>query len=171
MTDTNMLHDLYRHMEWADALVWSAALEVPEAAGDAKLRELLHHIHVVQHAFFRVWRGEPRDAPYPTFDDLPSLMRWGRSYYADAAAYLGGLDDGDLARPLPVPWAEMVERSLGRAPETTTLGETAFQVPLHTIYHRGQVNARLRALGGEPPLVDYIAWIWLGRPAPEWPQR
>ena len=64
----------------------------------------------------------------------------------------------------------MIERSLGRVPETTTLGETALQVPLHTIYHRGQVNARIRALGGEPPLVDYIAWIWLGRPAPEWRQ-
>jgi uncharacterized damage-inducible protein DinB len=40
---------------------------------------------------------------------------------------------------------------------------------MHTVYHRGQVNARVRALGGEPPLVDYIAWLWLGRPAPEWP--
>ncbi len=29
-------------------------------------------------------------------------------------------------------------------------------------------DARLRDVGGEPPLVDYIAWIWFGRPAPAW---
>ena len=33
----------------------------------------------------------------------------------------------------------------------------------------GQINARLREIGGEPPLVDYIAWIWLGRPTVNWP--
>jgi uncharacterized damage-inducible protein DinB len=63
----------------------------------------------------------------------------------------------------------MVEQSIVRKPESTTIGETILQVALHSIYHRGQVNARLRALGQEPPLVDYIAWIWLGRPDPKWP--
>ena len=96
-------------------------------------------------------------------------MRWGRGYYAEAFAHLGALGDEAMAGPLPVPWAAMVEQRLGRAPEVTTLGETALQVALHSLYHRGQVNARLRAVGGEPPLIDYIAWIWLGRPAPAWP--
>jgi len=41
-------------------------------------------------------------------------------------------------------------------------------VALHSLYHRGQVNARLREVGGTPPLVDYIAWLWFGRPAAEW---
>jgi len=35
--------------------------------------------------------------------------------------------------------------------------------------HRGQVAARLREIGGEPPLVDFIAWVRLGRPEPVWP--
>ena len=39
------------------------------------------------------------------------------------------------------------------------------QVALHSMYHRGQINARLRDFGGNPPLVDFIAWVWLGRPA------
>ena len=96
-------------------------------------------------------------------------MLWGRSYYSEAVAYLATLNDDQLSRPMPVPWATMVEKRLGRAPETTTIGETALQVALHSTYHRGQVNARLREAGGEPPLVDYIAWVWLGRPAPVWP--
>ena len=56
---------------------------------------------------------------------------------------------------------------MNRRFEAPTLAETALQVAMHSTYHRGQVNARLRQIGGEPPLVDFIAWIWFGRPAPE----
>ncbi len=49
-----------------------------------------------------------------------------------------------------------------------TLAETVLQITSHTTYHRGQVNMRLRELGAEPPLTDFIAWIWLGRPEAEW---
>ncbi|HLG57803.1 MAG TPA: hypothetical protein VI485_20835 [Vicinamibacterales bacterium] len=38
----------------------------------------------------------------------------------------------------------------------------------HSTYRRGQVNERFREVGGEPPLVDDIAWIWFGRPEPDW---
>lgn len=169
MTNAEALTDLYRHMEWADAAVWAAVLSSEEGRADAKLREYLQHLHVVQRAFLRAWRGEPADAPYPKFDDAAPLVGWGRAYYAEAQAYLASLGGGSLSEPLTVPWASMVERRLGRPPEATTLGETLLQVALHTTYHRGQVNARLRALGGEPPVTDYIAWLWMGRPAPAWP--
>ena len=43
------------------------------------------------------------------------------------------------------------------------------QVALHSTYHRGQINARIRELGGEPPLTDFIAWVWAGKPQPSWP--
>jgi uncharacterized damage-inducible protein DinB len=36
------------------------------------------------------------------------------------------------------------------------------------MYHRGQVNTRIREVGGEPAAVDFINWIWLGKPDPEW---
>ena len=169
MMNVKALADLYRHMEWADAAVWASVLASAGGREDAKLRAYLHHLHVVQRAFLRAWRGEPREPPYPTFDDALSLMRWGQTYYGEALAHLGTLGDEDLSGPMPVPWASMVERALGRAPEVTTFGETVLQVALHTLYHRGQINARLRELGGEPPLVDYIAWVWLGRPEPVWP--
>lgn len=170
MMNINSLTDLYRHMEWADAAVWAAVLESAGGREDAKLRGYLHHLHVVQRAFLRVWRGEPSDAPYPAFDGLPSLMLWGRSYYGEAFAHLGALSGEQLSEPMPVAWAAMVERAMGRAPGSTTVGETVLQVALHSLYHRGQINARLREVGGEPPPVDYIAWLWLGRPAPVWPE-
>jgi hypothetical protein len=95
-------------------------------------------------------------------------MLWGRTYYVEAFAHLGTLDNKKVSEPMPVPWAAMVEQRLGHAPETTTIGETVLQVALHSMYHRGQINARLREVGGEPPLVDYIAWVWLGRPEADW---
>lgn len=169
MVNVTTLTDLYRHMKWADAAVWTSVLATESGRTDAKLREYLYHLHMVQHAFLRAWRGEPRETPYPTFDDAQSLMLWGRTYYSEVFAYLEALSDDQVSEPMPVPWASIVKQRLGREPQTTTVGETAFQVILHSIYHRGQINSRLRDVGGEPPLVDYIAWVWLGRPAADWP--
>lgn len=165
------LIDLYRHMEWADATVWTAVLAYDSGQTDEKLREYLYHLHFVQVAFLRAWRGEPRDTPFPTFDDIRSLMLWSRSYYPEAFAHLETLSDEKLSEPMPMPWADMVEERLGRPPDVTTAGETLLQVYLHTMYHRGQINARFRQVGGAPPLVDYIAWIWIGRPSPAWPSE
>jgi uncharacterized damage-inducible protein DinB len=66
------------------------------------------------------------------------------------------------------PGLERYQQRMGRSFEAPTLAETMLQVASHSTYHRGQVNARLREISGEPPLVDYIAWIWFGRPAPDW---
>jgi S1-C subfamily serine protease len=65
MVNKDILLDLYRHMEWADAEVWTAVLAAENGPGDTKLRGLLYHLHMVQRAFLRTWRGEPRDTPYP----------------------------------------------------------------------------------------------------------
>jgi uncharacterized damage-inducible protein DinB len=161
--------DLYRHMEWADAAVWAAVLASENGTVDAKLRQYLNHLHLVQHAFLRSWRGELREAPYPTFDDARSLMSWGRSYYTEVFLHLTTLSDQQLSQLMPAPWLEMVEHKLGHAPRPTTVADTLLQVALHSTYHRGQINARLREAGGEPPLVDYLIWVWFGKPAPTWP--
>lgn len=164
------LRDLYRHMEWADADVWRAARGLGEGTPDARLRDLLFHIHLTQRAFLQVWTGQrvelPKTEDFPT---LPAVLAWARPYYGQVATLLDGVKDADLGRPMNVPWAKHYAARAGRQPDATTLGETLFQVTSHTTYHRGQVNRRLRELEVEPPLVDYIAWVWLGRPEPSWP--
>lgn len=165
-----LLRELRRHMEWADAAAWTAVLAGPGAPSDPRILKLLTHLHVVQRAFLRVWRGEPRDLPYPEFTATRELMEWGRGWHPEANAFLDGVTPESADAPMPVPWAAMVERRIGRPPAVTTLGDTILQVAMHSQYHRGQVNTRLKELGGEPPLVDYIAWIWLGKPGAEWPR-
>lgn len=166
---TTVYADLYRHMEWADATVWSAALASEAATADPRLRDLFYHAHLVQRAFLRAWRGHPADQPFPTFDDLPALMAWARTFHDDALPLVSAWTPDVLVEPMPVPWASAVEQIIGRRPAMTTRGETVLQVAMHTHYHRGQINLRLREIGGTPPPVDYIAWLWFGRPVPTWP--
>jgi uncharacterized damage-inducible protein DinB len=167
MFSVAVIRDLFRHMEWADADVWKAVLACEPARSDETLRALLLHLHVVQRAFLDVWTGRPLEFPQPSaFPDITQLQAWAAPFHAEAAAFLDGLNDEALAQPKTLPWVAEFEKAVNRTFSTPTLAETMFQITSHTTYHRGQVNLRLRAVGGEPPLVDYIAWIWFGRPGP-----
>jgi uncharacterized damage-inducible protein DinB len=170
MPSRELLRDLLRHMEWADARVWAA---VPtEEPADPRLHRLLLHIHTVQFAFLTIWRGgdlnEVFNRASAASSRLADVVSWAHTYYPQAYAFLDALHDEGLAQPVEMPWAAEVTNILGRVPGVTTLAETVVQVTSHSTYHRGQVNLCLRDLGAEPPLVDYIAWLWNGRPAAEW---
>ncbi len=162
------LVDQYRHMEWADASVWRAVLESERASTDEVLRERLHHIHMVQRLFLTVWRGEAVD--FCVGQDLrgQELAEWAREYYPQARALLADPAE-DMDRPIVLPWAQQIADRLGFEPAVVTLRDAAAQVVAHTAHHRGQVTTRLRELGGSPPLIDFIAWAWRGRPEVVWP--
>jgi uncharacterized damage-inducible protein DinB len=161
--------NLLKHMEWADALVWTAVLGLPAARDDARLRERLHHLHVVQWVYLQVWRGEPIRAPeLGTFADLDAVAAWARSCYPKLREFARRVKADELAQRIEFPWAGEVVTRLGSA-GPATLGESVLQVVMHSTYHRGQIAARIRELGGEPPLTDFIAWIWKERPDPAWP--
>jgi uncharacterized damage-inducible protein DinB len=170
MFSRDLLRDLYRHMEWADARMW-AAMPTSDAPLDDRLRETLVHIHLVQRAFLCVWTKHPVEEAFrkpEEFATLADVRAWAQPYYVDAHAFIGALNEAVLDEPVVMPWAAELEAQLGRPPSTTTLGDTCFQVTSHTTHHRGQVCTRLRGLGVEPPPVDYIGWVWFGKPAPEW---
>jgi uncharacterized damage-inducible protein DinB len=161
--------DLARYMAWADAAVWKAALGSDASAGDPALLDTLHHLHTVQHAFPQMWKGETLEVlERSSFREATDLARWGREGHARVAAYLERASPSDLAREFQVPWSRRVEELTGQAAQPLTVEESLTQVVLHTQHHRGQACTRLRELGGTPPTIDYIYWIWLGRPAAEW---
>lgn len=151
-------------MQWADTTVWSRVLSNPAASEDETLRGSLYHLHLVQRAFLKMWRRESFDVPFPQFSTTQAVYEWSQSYYDEARAYLDSLSDADLAQPIVNPWTDLIAKQIGREPAPVSLGETALQVVMHSTHHRGQVNAHLRSIGGEPPTVDYITWLWLDRP-------
>ena len=170
MTVIKMIQQLFEHMEWADALVWRSVLLNPVVASDTTVRERLLHIHVVQHGFLHLWRQQSLPE-LPTPLDFPNTKRiatWGREYHEDVATYLDGLEETLLDSPLGIPWADQLADRLGRQPSPVSLVQTMLQVTSHSSHHRGQVNVRIRELGCEAPLVDFISWIWLGQPSADW---
>ena len=170
MAVSQALNDLLRHLEWTDAEIWKTVLEQADLPLDSKLEGWLHHVHTVQHAFLHIWRGEPVELPAAAeFPEPPSLARWGREAHSQIRAALADAEEAELQRELDIPWAAHVEERFGSPIRPVTLEQSVLQITLHTTHHRGQVVARLRELGGEPPLIDFIAWIWSGQPAPDWP--
>jgi uncharacterized damage-inducible protein DinB len=157
---------LLSHAEWADALVWKAALA--SGGEDDELRAKLHHLHLVQWAYLHIWRAEQvRPRELSTFPTLAGIRGWAREYYRELPSYLGALSDPDLGSEVRIPWADRLVQRFGRA-RPTTLAESVLQVALHSSYHRGQVVRRLRELDVEAPVSDFLAWIWLDRPEADW---
>ena len=160
------LLDMFDHMTWADAEVWKAVESAIAAPTDEQLHRYLAHVHLVQRAFLDAWTGAPPVWREPSqFPDLAAVHAYSAPYYAEARAFLEAMDESLLVDPIILPWSSYMERELGRTINNPTLGETVMQVIMHSGYHRAQANARLRAIGAKPPLVDYIAWIWFGRPS------
>lgn len=171
MNTVNLMKDLFKHMNWADALVYNSLKNFTEGENDAQLKRLIYHLHLVQHAFYYIWSDQPLEFPKESeFESLNHVFRWGFKNHEKLKIYFDRIKESDLNRIIIIPWSKRVENKLGKPPENTSLGDTMLQVISHSTYHRGQVNARLRILNFEPALVDYIAWAWLGKPEAEWPE-
>jgi uncharacterized damage-inducible protein DinB len=156
-------------MEWADATVWRTIGECAAAADDKVLHDRLYHIHATQHAFLTAWRGEK--LVFGSSEDYPGLdavRQYARDFYAVAPAHVASLAPEAVEKDVILPWSGYFAKRAGFEARPSTLGETLLQLPSHSTYHRGQVNIRLRELGATPPLVDFIAWVWFGKPAAEW---
>ena len=162
---------LIDHMEWADARIWSAigALDA-ERAEESDLRERLFHLHLVQQLYLSMWRGAPVTTlpELADYRDLAAVRRWARPFHGNARTVIEAADERRIAEPIVVPFSERVAQP-GRPVTHASFGETIVQVSLHTAHHRGQLATRVRELGGEPPTVDFVLWIWTGRPRAEWP--
>ena len=166
--DAHELRDLLTHMEWADAHTWRSIRQTRGANEDERLRYLLHHIHLVQSVYLQAWRGDAfAITELSSYPDLAAVETWARAFYPAAATLAQAIDESKLKRPVDFPWSAMIADRYGKI-EPATMSESAWQVLSHTTYHRGQVATRIRELGGEPPLVDFLVWVWSGRRAPVW---
>lgn len=160
--------ELLTHMEWADAESWRVVRALPAAQSDERVKWLMHHVHLVQSVYLQAWRGAPFQlTELKSYPDLASIESWARPFYPLAATFAAAVDESRFAEPIDFPWSAMIVEKFGKA-LPATLSESVWQVLSHSTYHRGQLAVRIRELGGEPPLVDFLVWVWSGKPAPEW---
>ncbi len=172
MRPSDLLDQLIHHAEWADATVWQTVLDTNDAspALDSRVEFWLHHIHLVQHAFFYVWTGQPLEfTEIGDFADPRALALWGREGHAEIQRFLRSATDSELDDELEIPWTEELTERWNRPIGPLTVAQSVVQVAMHSTHHRGQVAARLREKGAEPPMVDYIVWVWFGKPEAQWP--
>jgi uncharacterized damage-inducible protein DinB len=166
----DLIRDLYAHMEWADERLWRELLANSRASADDSVLDLLAHLHSTQHAFLDVWKG--RDVKLRKrgdFSDAAEMAGWANRFHVEVRDVLQTINPKQLTATLSIPWARYFRGVLGREPEQVTMAESCVQVAMHTTHHRPQIARHFRALGGNPPIVDYIAWLWLGRPVVVWP--
>ncbi|TNJ38850.1 damage-inducible protein DinB [Chlorobaculum thiosulfatiphilum] len=169
MDALSLLLDQFRHMGWADVLVLSTISDNPVAAADASILAKLRHLHVVQKIFLDVWLARPLDPRVADDLDLRALCAFARGVHQESMRFLEALTPAELERVVELPWSKTATAKLGFEVAAHTLAETLVQVPQHSAYHRGQVATRLRELGVDPPMTDFIAWVWRHKPEAAWP--
>lgn len=166
---SEQVENLLNHMLWADAEVWKKILSSDSAQNDERIKKLLYHLHQVQYAFYFLWNELTMEIPKPEeFSDLKSIAKWGFEYQQKLNEFLSSPKSDENEKVIQIPWSVFIERKTGKKVVPATLEETMLQVASHSTYHRGQINTRFRELGGEPAMVDLIAWVWLSKPKKDW---
>lgn len=162
MVSIETLRELYNYNYWARdrQLEACAALSEeqflrPMGNSFSSVRDTLAHLVLVEWIWHQRWLGkspskdDARRYAADTFSNLAAVRdRW-QAVEGTVRAYLAGLDDETLKRPLSY-------TNMAGERWTYPLGETLFHVVNHQTYHRGQITTLLRQLGAAAPSIDYL---------------
>src|SRR5262249_47761476 len=120
----------------------------------------LHHIILANRFWVALLAGHPFDINNESRvpESLQVIAALYRETHEREAQWINGLHDPDLDRVVVT--AFIPDHSF-------SLAQAMMQVCLHSHGHRAQCAAKLRALGGNPPPTDFVAWL-TERPAPNW---
>ena len=160
------IRDLFGHQEWADAELWKAISVQEGALEDEHIDKRFRHFHATQYAYLLLLRGEEADvrkfaARYGDSVPIETVKMHAIEIHLESARFLETLPEPRLDERVLIPWF--------KGPSfIVTYAQALTQVAMHSHYHRGQNATRLRELGGKPPILDFVHWIWKGRPKAEW---
>jgi len=160
--NASLLRELHEHQAWADAQFWNALEDYPSAWRDDVFRKRQHHIHLVQHRF--LWMVQDQSVPFAMkavedFDTPSSLKAYAREFHDKVEKLVCPLGAEYLLSYIPIPHFKGLR---------ITVEQALTQTVMHSQHHRAQNMTRFRELGGTPPLIDFIAWLWNKKPAPHW---
>jgi uncharacterized damage-inducible protein DinB len=151
---------LYAYNRWADRRVLEACRKLtPEQyaaeplPGWSSIRSSVVHIAIVTEGWLRGVAGEsiqevPTEAELATVDEAERLLD---RAYEIFQRINPGLTPEQLSEP----------RTFSGRGRTAVLPPWAVlrHIVNHSTYHRGQVAAKLRRLGFDPPPTDMIFWV------------
>jgi uncharacterized damage-inducible protein DinB len=150
-----MLLDLARHQAWADTTHWKALRENAALLEDAEVRKRLNHMVAAMKLLTGLARGETPDlAPAKEIDSIDDLAAAMRNAQANLTA---ALESVDLDKMIALPRGP-------KGPFEAPAHVLLLQAFMHGQHHRGQNASRMRQLGVDPPMTDFVIWYALGRP-------
>ena len=155
-----IVRELFQYQAHADASMLMAIQRHEVASRDRDVLSLLHHILIAHRFWIHLCRGLPFsvEAANAARGGIDEIVQLFQDTQAMELAWLEQLEEFALERKVESPYLPGREISIRQA---------LTQVCLHSQGHRAQLAVRLRALGGEPPPIDYILWI-KNRPLPSW---
>jgi uncharacterized damage-inducible protein DinB len=156
------LRELMGYQEWADAVFFHFWSKAEGMWDDEEMRRRAEHNSFVQEAFRNLILGESvgnwNEGPPPSFLELKNRAHKANALCRDLVAKMEKKDLVDIVKP---PWAP-------DTPHHITIADALVQVAMHTQHHRGQNITRLKQLGGKTANVDWIIWLWKGKPEGRW---
>ncbi|MBI4811712.1 MAG: DinB family protein [Ignavibacteriales bacterium] len=157
-----ILFDFLSHQAWADAEHWNAFEDYPVALTDDAIKKRLHHIYEAERAFLLLAQKKQLNRnDFGKTHDMPQLKDLMKHNHLEAAEFMKDITPDQLKEVISIPWFK-------DPPIIITIEQALTQAAMHSHYHRAQNAARLRELGGEPPLTDLIMWYWKGKPEARW---
>ncbi|MDP4098195.1 DinB family protein [Paenibacillus sp. P96] len=153
------IRNMFAHMDWANHRLFEAmrAAPVDEASKTATL--FLHTLQA-ENIWLTRLRGESSEGLELWADhaDLAACAALIEANSGGFRTWLDALPEDQLDTP-------MAYRSQAGAPFEMSARDIAIHICLHGQYHRGQINAALRADGFEPAPVDYFLYALLDEKA------
>ncbi len=142
--------ELNEYNSWSYKLLLKAVRALP--APSDSLLAVFGHAVIAEHVWLRRMQGA-EDPPPPVWpdmnlDEIESQIEHNRQAMAH---YIAELPVGSFAEGI------QYTNSKGDRYQNI-LGDILMHVHLHAGYHRGQINKLIRQEGGEPAIVDYIAY-------------
>lgn len=138
---------LFHYNAWANALLVEHLAEHAEP-----LRIAAHSLTAERIWLMRLNNERVNGTPiWPTLSSgaCASLANANASTYR---SYLDALAEDDLERPIRY-------RNSKGTEYRTPIADVLTHVLLHSAYHRGQAATALRAVGADPPVTDFIAYV------------
>ncbi|WP_426452522.1 DinB family protein [Paenibacillus sp. S-38] len=149
------IRKMFAHVDWANRELLEALRAAPAEKAE-KASILFLHVLQAEHIWLTRLRGESTEG-LPLWEDHADLAVCAALIEANGSgfpAWLDALPEDRLDKPIAY-------RSQAGVPFESSPRDILIHVALHGQYHRGQINAALRAGGIEPAAVDYILYARL----------